>query len=52
MCAYVFLKLNGFRFTASEAEVVITMLSLAAGELSEQELVQWFEANSVLTSQE
>ena len=37
-----FLILNGFRLEASDAEVVVTFLALAAGELSEEELADWF----------
>lgn len=43
MSAYTFLGLNGFSFEASEAEVVVTILALAAGELSECDLAAWFE---------
>ena len=37
-----FLILNGFRLEASDAEVVVIFLDLAAGELSEDELADWF----------
>ncbi len=37
-----FLMLNGWELTATDAEVVVTFLALAAGELSEEELAQWF----------
>lgn len=43
----VFLELNGFRVTMSEADVVITILALAAGEMAEDALADWFRANSV-----
>lgn len=36
-----FLVLNGFGLTASDAELVVTFLALAAGELSEEELADW-----------
>jgi death-on-curing protein len=39
-----FLALNGFRSTASDAELVVQMLALAAGELGEDELADWFRA--------
>jgi death-on-curing protein len=42
----LFLELNGHRFTASEADVVLTFLALAAGELTEAALADWFRANS------
>lgn len=37
-----FLILNGYRLTASDAELVVAILALAAGELGEQELADWF----------
>ena len=37
-----FLALNGFTLTASDAEVVVAFLALAAGDLSEEELADWF----------
>jgi death on curing protein len=37
-----FLVLNGFDLTATDAEVVVAILALAAGELSEEELADWF----------
>lgn len=37
-----FLLLNGFALGANDAEVVVAILALAAGELSEQELADWF----------
>lgn len=37
-----FLMLNGYDLDASDAEVVVAFLALAAGELSENELADWF----------
>ena len=37
----VFLELNGSELVADEADVVTTMLGLASGELSEEQLVVW-----------
>jgi death-on-curing protein len=37
-----FLVLNGYTLEASDAELVVAMLALAAGELSEEELTGWF----------
>lgn len=37
-----FLILNGYRVDASDAELVVAFLALAAGELSEEELADWF----------
>lgn len=37
-----FLMLNGHGLTASDAELVVAFVSLAAGELTEEELADWF----------
>ncbi len=37
-----FLVLNGGSLLASDAELVVAFLALAAGELSEEELTDWF----------
>jgi death on curing protein len=37
-----FLALNGWELSASDAELVVAFLALAAGELAEEELAQWF----------
>lgn len=36
-----FLTLNGFMLTASDAELVVAIQALAAGELGEDELADW-----------
>jgi len=41
MAAAAFLELNGLKFEASEVEVVIQTLGLAASEVSEAEYGQW-----------
>jgi death on curing protein len=43
-----FLMLNGHALTASDAELVVAILALAAGELSEEELADWFRAHIAL----
>ena len=40
-----FLRLNGFEITATKEDRVLTFWSLAAGEISEEQLAQWFERN-------
>lgn len=40
---YAFLKVNGFHLNAPEPEVVLAMQALAAGELSEVQLVDWLK---------
>lgn len=37
-----FLNLNGHSLVASDAEVVVIFVDLAAGEISEDELAEWF----------
>jgi death on curing protein len=37
-----FLILNGYALSASDAELVVAFLILAAGELSEEEMADWF----------
>jgi death-on-curing protein len=41
-----FLKLNGFEVTATKEDRVLTFWSLAAGEISEEQLALWFERNT------
>lgn len=40
-----FLMLNGCRLEASDAELVVTVLALAADELTEEELTDWFRSH-------
>lgn len=40
--AETFLMLNGYLLTATDAELVVAILALAAGELTEDELTDWF----------
>ena len=42
----LFLYLNGWRLTASQADTTLAMLSLAAGELSEDVFAAWLRRNS------
>ena len=44
--AVVFLELNGWRFTAQEAEATVRTLALAAGEIGEAEYAAWLQAES------
>ena len=43
--ARLFLRLNGCGLEFAEREAVATVLALAAGELSEDELADWFRAH-------
>ncbi|MCX6854171.1 MAG: type II toxin-antitoxin system death-on-curing family toxin [Verrucomicrobia bacterium] len=42
----LFLHLNGWHFTADEADAAIRTLALAAGEMSESAFAAWLETNS------
>ena len=42
-----FLVLNGFELIATDAELVVAFLTLAAGELSEEELADWFRTHMI-----
>lgn len=45
-----FLALNGLTLTASDAELVVAFVALAAGELTEDELADWFRTHSVASA--
>ena len=45
LALYTFLGLNGIDFVVSEAEAVAMILSLAAGEVSEENLARWIRDN-------
>jgi death-on-curing protein len=42
-----FLILNGYQLEATDAELVVAFLALAAGELAEEELAVWFRQRIV-----
>lgn len=42
----VFLRMNGLELTADEMEAAATIQSLAAGELTEDELAEWIAAQN------
>lgn len=44
--SFAFLEVNGIEVTASQEAAYLTILSLAAGEMSEDQLAQWFEQNT------
>ena len=46
--AAIFLELNGYSLDASEAEAVVIFETLAAGNLSENDLTTWFGDSSSL----
>lgn len=46
VAAELFLNLNGFELDATDADCVITMLGLAAGEVSEDAFAGWLRAHT------
>ena len=44
--SFVFLEFNGVSIRATPEDACLTFLSLAAGEISEQELALWFTRNT------
>lgn len=46
VASVVFLETNGWSFRASEEDVVVTFLGLAAGGLTQDRLAKWFVANT------
>jgi death on curing protein len=42
----VFLEINGYHFRASEADAIVQVLALAAGDLSEAECAAWLASSS------
>ena len=42
----LFLELNGYELTATDADCVLTMLALAAGEIDESTFARWIRSNS------
>jgi len=46
LAAALFLEANGYRFVASESEVVMRTLALAAREIDEAEFAAWLRKNA------
>jgi len=44
--SFAFLDVNGLEVTASQEDAFLTILGLAAGEISEDQLTAWFEPNT------
>ncbi len=47
----LFLRKNGYRLTASQAEATLTMLAVAAGELDEAAFADWIRRHSAQLAQ-
>src|SRR5579863_405806 len=45
LVSFAFLDVNGSEVTATQEDAYLTILGLAAGEISESELAAWFEHN-------
>lgn len=46
LLGYVFLSINRYEFDAPEADVVTTILALAAGDVDEGQIVDWYRRGS------
>jgi len=44
--SFAFLDINGVEVTASQEDAYLTFLGLAAGEISEPQLSEWFQRNT------
>ncbi|MBP7546293.1 MAG: type II toxin-antitoxin system death-on-curing family toxin, partial [Acidovorax sp.] len=47
VAAELFLRLNGWRLTADDASCVVTMLAVAAGDITEEAFAAWLRAHAV-----
>lgn len=45
--AEIFLAVNGYKLISSDADSILTFVALAAGDLTEAALADWFRANAV-----
>jgi death on curing protein len=46
VASFAFCEVNGLEMTASQEDAYLTFLGLAAGEISEEELAEWFARNT------
>jgi death-on-curing protein len=46
LVSFAFLDVNGIEVTATQEDAYLTILGLAAGEISEEQLALWFERNT------
>jgi len=47
VAAELFLRLNGYQLTADDADCVLTMLAVAAGDITEDEFADWLRRHAV-----
>lgn len=52
LAAYIFLDLNGWELTASEAEAVVAVLALAKGKMDQANFSTWLKNHSVIRSEQ
>ena len=50
VAAELFLRLNGCQLAAGDADCVLTMLAVAAGDITEDEFAAWLRAHNVAKS--
>ena len=48
VAAELFLRLNGWRLTADDASCVVTMLAVAAGDITEEAFAAWLRTHAVV----
>lgn len=46
--SFVFLEVNGLELTATQEEASLTIMALAAGEMTEDQLAEWLERNTAV----
>lgn len=51
MVSFVSFEANGFQMIATPGDAHVTILGLAAGEISEEQLTAWFERNTAPRNQ-
>lgn len=47
LVSFAFLEVNGIEVTATQEDAFLTILGLAAGEISQPELARWFGRNAI-----
>jgi death-on-curing protein len=50
VAAELFLRLNGYLLEATDADCVITMLGVAAGDVTEEAFAQWLRDHAIKRS--
>jgi len=48
VAAELFLRMNGWQLVVSDADCVLTMLAVAAGDITEEEFAAWVRAHASL----